>query len=240
MKDANMKRVLRLLIHLYPAWWRRRYGQELEALLEDSGSGSRDVWDLFRGAMEMQMKTWSFGRIVIVCGIAGLMVSGTVSFLFVPYPYRSTAILKSEGDRSPDDWNALSRAAFTSQALSDIIRQEHLYADTPTEDVIDRMRRGIRVRPAAPNLVQVSFGYDDPVRARRVSQDLVARIILANVNPQLSSGQRIDLVAPADQARRQIEGKVRTAFTSLGLPVGLLFGVVLALILRRRRGPAAG
>ena len=42
-----MKRVLRLLARLYPAWWRSRYGKELEALLEDAGSGRRDAWDLF-------------------------------------------------------------------------------------------------------------------------------------------------------------------------------------------------
>jgi predicted transcriptional regulator len=102
------------------------------------------------------------------------------------------------------------------------------------EDVIDRMRRDIRVRPVTPNLAQVSFAYEDPVQAQRVSQDLVARIIFTNVNPQLSSGQRIELVTAADQAKRQIEGKVRAALTSLGLPVGLLFGVALALILRRR------
>jgi hypothetical protein len=228
-----MKHILRLLIRLYPAWWRRRYGRELEALLEDSGS--HDVWDVLRGAMEMQMKTWSFGRIVMVCGIAGVVVAGTVSFLFVPYPYRSTAVLRSEGDRSPDDWSALSREAFTAQALSDIIRQEHLYADAPAEDVMDRMRRGIRVRPAAPNLVQVSFGYDDPIRAQRVSQDLVSRIVAANLSPAVNPNRQvIELVEPADQARRQIEAKARTAFTALGLPAGLLFGVLLALILRRR------
>ena len=229
-----MKHVLRLLIRLYPAWWRERYGRELEALLEDSGS--RNVWDLFRGAMEMQMKTWTFGRIVIVCTIAGLLVAGTVSFLLVPYPYRSTAILKSQGDRSADDWNALTREAFTPQALSEIIRREHLYADSPAEDAIERMRRGIRVRQAESNLVQVSFGYVDPVRARLVSGDLAGRIVAANLsltgNP---NRQRIELVAPADQATKQVEAKARTAFTALGLPAGLLFGVVLALIRRRRR-----
>ena len=233
-----MKRVLQLLVRLYPAWWRRRYGHELEALLEDSGS--HDVWDLFCAAMEMQIKTWSFGRIVTVCGIAGLLVAGTISFLFVPYPYRSTAVLKSRGDRSPEGWNALIGAAFTSQTLSDIIRQEHLYADAPTETAIDRMRRGIRVRPTAPNLMQVSFGYEDPLRAQRVSQDLAGRIVTANLIPSANPNrQLIQLVAPPTQAERQIEGKVRTAFTALGLPVGLLLGAILAFILRRR-APAAG
>ena len=35
-----MKRVLRFLIYLYPAWWRRRYGRELEALLEEGYSAA--------------------------------------------------------------------------------------------------------------------------------------------------------------------------------------------------------
>jgi len=228
-----MKRALQLPIRLYPAWWRRRYGQELEALLEDSGS--HDVWDLFRTAMEMQMKTWSFGRIVRVCGIVGLMVAGTVAFSML-YRYRSTAILKVEPDSKALD--RVTEAAFTPTVLTSIIINFNLYRRERTrmqmEDVIDRMRRDIRVRPVTPNLAQVSFAYEDPVQAQRVSQDLVARIIFANVNPQLSSGQRIELVTAADQAKRQIEGKVRAALTSLGLPVGLLFGVALALILRRR------
>jgi hypothetical protein len=163
-----------------------------------------------------------------------LLVAGTVSFLFVPYPYQSTAVLKSEGDRSLDDWNALSGAALTSQALSEIIHQEHLYADAATQDVIDGMRRRIRVRPAAPNLIQVSFAYSDAIRAQRVSQDLAGRIVVANLSPTANPNRQvIELIAPADEARRQIEGKARTAFTALGLPIGLLSGVLLAMVFRR-------
>jgi uncharacterized protein involved in exopolysaccharide biosynthesis len=231
-----MKLVLRVLIRLYPAWWRRRYGKELEALLEDSGSGSRDVWDLIRGAMEMQIKTWPFGRIVTVSGIAGVVLAGVVAFS-MPYRYRSTAVLKI----SQSDSDAVKRvvvAAFTSQALTDIIRREHLYADAPAEETIDRMRRAILVRRAAQNLAQVSFAYEDAVQAQRVSQELVGRIIAANLNPTANpNGLTIQLVVPADQPQKQFEGK-RYGLAGLGLPAGLLFGVVLALILRRR-APAA-
>jgi uncharacterized protein involved in exopolysaccharide biosynthesis len=233
-----MKRVVKLLIRLYPAWWRRRYGEELEALLEDSGSGSRDLWDLLRGAMEMQMKTWSFGRIVTVCGIAGLVLAGTVAFS-MPYRYRSTAVLKSMPARTSAEWDALDRAAFTPQALSNIIRREHLYSDAPVEDTIDRMRRAIRLEPAAPELMQVSFAYEDAAQAQRISQDLVDRLITANleishsINP---NGEVLQLVVAADQPKRQMERK-RYGLAGLGLPVGLLFGVVLALI-QRRRAPA--
>ena len=238
-----MKRVLRFLIRLYPAWWRHRYGQELEALVEDSGS--HDVWDLLRGAMEMQMKTWSFGRIVIVCGIAGLVLAGIVVFLLMPYPYRSTATLKV----TPLDTDAfvnLLEKALSHQALTNIINDQNLYererSSRPMEDVVEAMRRAIVVRPVGPNLAQVSFSYEDPVQAQRVSQDLVARIIYANldlrvdaINPgDRTKGERIELVAPAAEGKKQIEGKARSAMTSLGLPAGLLFGVVLAWILRRR------
>ena len=206
-------------------------------MLEDSGSGGRDLWDLFRGAMEMQMSRWSFGKIVTVCGIAGVLLASTIAFS-TPYRYRSTAVLQSEGDRSPDDWNALTHAAFTSQALSNIMSREHLYADAPIEDGIDRMRRAIRLAPTGPNLAQVSFTYQDPVQAQRVGQELVGRMIAANLSPRDNpNGLVLKLAVPADQPTKQVERK-RYGLAGLGLPAGLLFGMVLALILRRR-APAA-
>lgn len=221
---------MKFLIKLYPARWRQRYGKELEALLEDSGS--RDAWDLFRGAMEIQMKTWSFGRVVTVCGIAGVVLAGTVAFS-MPYRYRSTAVLKSD-TLDPAVWNGLTSAAFTPQALSDIIHREHLYAGAPPNDGIDLMRRAIRIEPAAPSLVRVSFAAEDPVQAQRVSQELVGRIVTANLNPSANpNGLTVQLVIPADLPKKQIERK-RYGLASVGLPVGLLFGVVLALLLRRR------
>jgi len=238
-----MKHVLRFTIRLYPAWWRRRYGAELEALLEDSGS--RDVWDLFRTAMEMQMSKWSFGRIVTVCGIAGVLLAGAVAFS-MPYRYRSTATLKMEP--YSEAFERLAQAAFTRQTLTNVINNFNLYTrerrSMPMEEVIDDvMRREIRVRRVAPNIAQVSFAYEDPVQAQRVNQDLVARLIAANlgfrgeaISPSPSDrtdGERIELIVAADQPRKQIETK-RYGLAGLGLPVGLLFGVVLAVVLRRR------
>jgi hypothetical protein len=173
-----MKRVLRFLIRLYPAWWRRRYGHELEALLGDSGS--HDVWDVFRGAMEMQMKTWSFGRIVTVCGIVGLVLAGAVAFS-APYKYRSTTIvpltvLFQDGS---------GKRAATQFLLSTIFQERNL---------------DLREQGALP--------YQ-------------AGLLVLRNSPE-----------------RIIERR-RYVLAGLGLPVGLLFGVVLALILRRRRAPAA-
>ena len=181
------------------------------------------------------MKTWSFGRVVTVCGIAGVVLAATMAFS-MPYRYRSTATLKAE-TRDPAVWNGLTRAAFTPQALSDIIHRERLYAGAPPDVGIDLMRRAIRIEPAAPSLVRVSFAGEDPVQAQRVSQELVGRIIDANVT--LPNGGLIQLVVPADLAKKQIERK-RYGLAGLGLPVGLLFGIVLVLILGRRSRGSRG
>src|ERR1700687_1695799 len=146
-----MKRVLRFLIRLYPTWWRRRYGRELEALLEDSGSGSRDAWDLFQGAMEMQMSRWSFGSIVTVCGIAGVALAGVVAFS-MPYRYQSTTILKIPAGSQPA---AVAQVALSRSSLTSIINDRNLYvrerSAAPMEDVVERMRNSIQITPVTSN-----------------------------------------------------------------------------------------
>lgn len=49
-------RLARLALRLYPVAYRRRYGDEMEALLEDSGAGPRSVLDLFRGAIGAHLR----------------------------------------------------------------------------------------------------------------------------------------------------------------------------------------
>lgn len=235
-----MKRLLKLLIFLYPARWRRRYGQELEALLEDSPSRWHDLGDLFLGAIQMQISKWSFGIIVAACGIAGLALTSIIAFS-MPYRYRSTAIIKLETPGGSPAGPALERVAaagLSPEALAGIIRAEHLYTRqltaTPIEDVIDVMRRAIRVEPSGSNQARISFAYEDPGLAQRTSQDLVTRIISANVNQDVNQGGlRLELVTPADPGRQLIERK-RYALAHLGLPVGVIAGVVLAVFLRRR------
>ena len=111
------------------------------------------------------------------------------------------------------------------------------------EDVIDKvMRPEIRITPVAPNFAQVSFAYGDPVQAQAVSVDLAARLInAANLdthgdrNGLLLDVLDLEHIQPVGQPQKRI-AKLGKAI--LGLPLGLLFGVVLALILRRRAAPA--
>jgi hypothetical protein len=48
--------VRRLLIRLYPARWRARYGDEFEAILEERPLGPFDVADILLGALDAQLR----------------------------------------------------------------------------------------------------------------------------------------------------------------------------------------
>ena len=87
-----MTRVFRLAVRLYPRAWRERYGTEFEALLEDSGLGWRDLPDVLRGALEMQIQTWDFRKLVAVCTLAGAITAAGVS-LRMPDRYVSTSVI---------------------------------------------------------------------------------------------------------------------------------------------------
>jgi signal peptidase I len=62
-----MKLLARIAILLYPRAWRDRYGEELAALVEDSGRGWLDVIDVTKGGIVMQLRN---GRTLAAIGAA--------------------------------------------------------------------------------------------------------------------------------------------------------------------------
>jgi hypothetical protein len=63
-----------LAARLYPAWWRRRYGAEYDALLEEIRPGWRDLLSVLTGALMMQMRTVNV--LAAVCGVIGALFGG--------------------------------------------------------------------------------------------------------------------------------------------------------------------
>jgi hypothetical protein len=61
-------RPARLLIRLYPAAWRRRYGAELEELLEAEPSSIRTALDLLRGAGAVRLHAFAKRRRALTTG----------------------------------------------------------------------------------------------------------------------------------------------------------------------------
>ena len=76
------------LIGLYPGAWRRRYGDEMAALLEDRPPGFRGGVDLIRGALDVWLHPPTPSRVPMVAALAGgglwtVMAAGVV---FQPVP----------------------------------------------------------------------------------------------------------------------------------------------------------
>jgi hypothetical protein len=74
-----MKRVMRFLVRFYPLSWRNRYGVGFDALIEDATLTVPETFDVFWGALKMQMTPWSFGRVTFARNTrrSGSLVHGT-------------------------------------------------------------------------------------------------------------------------------------------------------------------
>ncbi len=70
-----MKRLIRLAARMYPKPWGDRYGDELEALLDDMGGGGGWVaFNVLAGAILMQVRSWRK-----VLPLASLAVGGLLA-----------------------------------------------------------------------------------------------------------------------------------------------------------------
>ena len=190
-----MRRFVRFLIRLYPANWRTRYGEEFEALIDDSSSGWPAVFDLLKGAIRMQLSIPAFPKLALMLAIAGLLIGLLVSYLVTPtYSSRSELFLEGStvGSISLGDYLAQTEKEVLSRnSLSRIIQDPHLdlypeeRARIPLEDVIETMRTRIRVDtpPGADQghlTFSIAFAYRDRVKARDTVQALVTRFNEAN------------------------------------------------------------
>src|SRR5579862_8057287 len=59
-----MKRLTLWIARFYPSWWRSRYGQEFDALIEDTPVTLRDVFGVVLSVLEIRMKPTASPRIV--------------------------------------------------------------------------------------------------------------------------------------------------------------------------------
>jgi len=148
---------------LYPSRWRKRYGDEVDALVEDAGADARVILDLVRGAVRMQFSTWSFPRLAAVLGIAG-MLAGLAFSPLTPVQYIARVEMPLAGAEAPIATMQMLRTHVTSRAsLANIIqdRRLDLYATQrktlPLEDVIEQMRDAITFSLSGADHIAVQF-----------------------------------------------------------------------------------
>lgn len=223
-----MRLVFRVLVCLYPRRWRTRYGAELEGLIQEAGVGWTDAFDVLRGAMEMQMTNWTFGRIVASFAVAGALVGGAAS-LGMPTNYVSKAVLEMPaggadraGSREPV---TAFRRTLNQEALRRVIEGQRLYErerrESGMDGVIETMRHHIRVtRLNGGSLIEISFASRDAREAQRTNQELVAKL-----TGELGGFAVIDSASLPEGPSRPDYG----AAIGLGLVGGLVLGTATAV-----------
>jgi hypothetical protein len=135
-----MKLLTEWALLMYPREWRRRYGVELQCLLEDSGaSRGRDVFDILRGGLIMRYTGTNVIRMAmtwgITCALVGLLVAGGVA-LAMPDRYRADTLVvgrvRAAQDASPvpaskeQMWTVVNRA-INDDRLTRIVAGYGLY-----------------------------------------------------------------------------------------------------------------
>jgi hypothetical protein len=224
-----MRWVLRLLARIYPAEWRERYGDELDALLEDKKLRVRDVFDVGWGALKMHVASRSFVRIVLPCAIAGALIAVAFSFVRTPLYVSETPIEVTANSSSgicgdqhdlpaelQGPWPDVCIASYFSggspshEFLAETIQRQHLYSGMALGDAIETMRGDIHIRPLGGRRDRldfvVQFDYPDAYLAKQVNEELIAYAI----RTALTGSERIRV------ARSSSDGPVGFVMRSRG------------------------
>lgn len=89
----------RLLLHFYPRWWRDRYGEEFEDLLEQEGLRPGIVYDVVLHAVAARLDLRRHGVRAVVATLALVATewhaysAGYPNALWLPRGMRSAALL---------------------------------------------------------------------------------------------------------------------------------------------------
>jgi uncharacterized protein involved in exopolysaccharide biosynthesis len=190
----------RLVVRLYPADWRVRYGEELQTLVEDSRPGWASLFDLLRGAMRMRARGLAFAKLAALLAVSGAVAGLAISFLVTPKyvstcvaQLRRTVIQDNDGpqDQRLSEFVWQMQSEITSrQSLANMInsRELDLYAKEresfPLEDVEDIMRENLKISIAPQNprriaaaTVVIQFSYRDRRKAQAVVQTMLSHIV---------------------------------------------------------------
>jgi hypothetical protein len=173
-----------------------------------------------------------------------LTVSGLILGIFAsfsaPKRYVSTGVVRLETD--PEAVDRFPRAVsevLSRGRLSEIIQRPSLElykkerARVPMADIVEDMRKDIRIGRQADGIVEVAFAYSDAAKAEATARALVNGLALATGRHDAASwqkawpndppppGQRLALVKAPDLPSQPVRGSVRPGWPVAGIAAGL-------------------
>ena len=236
-----MRNLLHFVARLYPQAWRERYGDEFAALVEDLRPQWKDLFDILRGGIIMQLAR--LNPVTVVA--ASVLLSGiAIASLWyaTPAKWRSEAVVavRSRDGRpiSKDLVAELSQRAFSNGQLGSLIARYDLYpterAHRPISDVIESAKRDITIRfeESDPNAFLVSFTYKDPSVAQRVVSQLLT--LLVEENFRIAFLSQLQIRAPANLPQLPIR-PAWLVFIAYGVGGAALLGMTAVWFTRRGR-----
>jgi hypothetical protein len=246
-----VKHLMQWATRLYPRAWRKRYGEEFRALLEDSSPQARDTWDIARDAWDIAKEALSMQiQRTAVLAVIGTMLGGLAGGLISLYRtrhrdgYVAGAVMTL---RVADAGNAaasgrairsLIEASWTRDALADIMTTSRLYeperSRTSPDALVRRMRENIKISSLSNSghLFQIEFTGAGPDQAEKVRRALVAHLIDDNVRLRPSPPATIELLEslPVSHAVPR-----RSTLIAAWTVVGACLGLALAWLRVRAR-----
>lgn len=258
-----MKPPLSWLLQLYPRQWRERYGEEFEALLEDTNATWSQIPDILWEALKMRIIAINW-RLLAACSFAGLVIGAAGSFV-IHDRYISTATLRfdagAQGDlvaRREVDLsirNLLSRTSLSNVIQTpglDLYKQER--ARKPLEDVMEDMKaHDLKVMLGPAGSLMIRYQAESPEQAQAAVRLLTTRILDEHQNRQhslanlardfqhdtgrtlaLPTGIGLEVLDPPSRDASPIYPN-RPIVAVVGLIGGLLTSFVILLIRRAPR-----
>lgn len=219
-----MRRWIRIASRLYPSRWRRRYGAEFDALLEDTRPTLKNALDVAWVALEMHMNMLTFSKLAVLCGVTGAILAAVMA-VRMPDKYVSEAVIRVSGDGQ-------SLRFFHDRVLPRALGPKPDFSITNPYSGAGR-----------PNEFDFTVRYSDrdAAQAEITGHQIVSRIVKANLLEGIKASARtqVRLLRPPSLAA-SLDRPNRPLITVLGFCAGLVLASLLAAAKRllRRVRPA--
>jgi hypothetical protein len=220
---------MRWAARLYPPHWRKRYGAEFAALLEQIEPRAGDVLDVVRGAFQMQLRSFRFRKLTLALGLAGALIAAVIA-IRTPDRFSSSAVIHinaPDPEAARESLMKLQAKTLSRPSLAEMILKLDLFhaerQQIPIEDIVQQMRnQHIRITAAknvgATTDFQVEVAYPDAMKARATANALTASFIAG-------SPSTLELVRSPEVG--QLQSANRIGIVLAGFAVGLGCGLLL-------------
>jgi hypothetical protein len=221
-----MKRAARFLVRLYPARWRARYGDELEALIEDSPASGWNLLNVLSGAIRMQLLSWTLWKAAAILTVLGTVIGLGMSFAL---PQRWVVHIDSADGRRPPKPLQID----ISNLRATVVKPPGRLAPW-NPDSRQKLPRPLAFVSNKSGALQVEVSASTRRDARRVAVELPGRMIFFE-HPKMPGGM-IGMPIPDSATASVLRlGPSRPLLSGIGFAAGLLLASLVSVAQARWR-----